>query len=231
MTQASSGVLANDTDPNGYSLQAQLVTNVSDGILTLNSDGTLVYMPKAGWTGTDTFTYKDQDSGGNVSNVATVTLTVGDDTPVASGGSYTTGEDRALTGTVSASDADGDPWTASTVTQPGHGTLALNALGAFTYTPTAGFSGSDQFQYRVSDGIHPSTAATVAINVAASWRITITTRSPRARHSTRRRRPATACWPTTPRSAADRSRRSSDGAIAWDARPRPGWLLHVHAER
>jgi hypothetical protein len=58
-TSSQSGVLANDSDPNGYSLTAILVTGVQHGALTLNSNGTFVYMPSSGYSGTDNFTYKD----------------------------------------------------------------------------------------------------------------------------------------------------------------------------
>jgi hypothetical protein len=37
--------------------------------------------------------------------------------------------------------------------------------GSFTYTPAAGFSGTDQFVYQVSDGQFLSQLATVTITV------------------------------------------------------------------
>ena len=45
-----------------------------------------------------------------------------------------------------------------------HGTLTLFADGGFSYTPNAGFLGTDSFTYTVSDGI-ASAIATVLINV------------------------------------------------------------------
>jgi VCBS repeat-containing protein len=53
-------------------------------------------------------------------------------------------------------------------TGPGHGILALNANGSFTYTPSAGFSGTDSFSYRAYDGTANSDAATVSITVRPS---------------------------------------------------------------
>src|SRR5260221_10531749 len=50
----------------------------------------------------------------------------------------------------------------------GHGTVVVNADGAFSYTPAAGYSGSDGFSYGVADSRSLSTAATVAIGVGAS---------------------------------------------------------------
>jgi VCBS repeat-containing protein len=62
-------------------------------------------------------------------------------------------------------DADGNALTAVKVTDPAHGTLALLATGAFTYTPAANYSGSDSFTYKANDGTADSPAATVSITV------------------------------------------------------------------
>jgi hypothetical protein len=79
---AGSGVLANDTqNGGGGSLTAVLDTDVSNGELTLNSDGSFTYQPDEDFTGTDTFTYHAVDSGGSSSS-ATVTITVAASVPV-----------------------------------------------------------------------------------------------------------------------------------------------------
>src|SRR5262249_54866093 len=46
-----------------------------------------------------------------------------------------------------------------------HGTITLNANGSFAYTPTTGFTGTDTFTYKASDGNSESAAATVTLNV------------------------------------------------------------------
>ena len=68
------------------------------------------------------------------------------------------------------SDPDsGDPVTLTGNTSPAHGTLSLNSNGTFTYTPNAGFSGTDSFTYTVTDTDDPnnpkSATATVTITV------------------------------------------------------------------
>ncbi len=69
------GVLANDTDPSSLALSASMVTTVSHGTLTLNSDGSFSYTPAAGFYGADSFSYKVSD--GNLSsNTATVAISV-----------------------------------------------------------------------------------------------------------------------------------------------------------
>ena len=75
ISDASEGVLSNDTDADGDTLTAVLVSGVSYGSLTLNSDGTFTYTPDSGFTGTDSFTYKAYD-GKEYSNVATVEIIV-----------------------------------------------------------------------------------------------------------------------------------------------------------
>jgi VCBS repeat-containing protein len=71
---AGPGVLANDTDVDGDALNAQLVSGPANGALTLNADGSFVYTPAAGFSGTDSFTYRAGD--GSLSDLATVTLQV-----------------------------------------------------------------------------------------------------------------------------------------------------------
>lgn len=69
------GVLVNDTDADGDALSAVKGTGPADGTLALDADGSFVYIPDAGFAGTDTFTYMATD--GVVQSVsATVTLTV-----------------------------------------------------------------------------------------------------------------------------------------------------------
>lgn len=70
------GVLGNDIDPEGDLLSAVLVSDVSNGALSLNADGSFVYMPNADFAGADSFTYKASD-GRTESTAVTVSLTIG----------------------------------------------------------------------------------------------------------------------------------------------------------
>jgi ELWxxDGT repeat protein len=56
-------------------------------------------------------------------------------------------------------DAEGSPLTAVLVTGPTNGVLVLNADGSFSYTPNAGFRGSDSFTYQANDGTDSSVQA------------------------------------------------------------------------
>jgi VCBS repeat-containing protein len=173
LTVGVPGVLANDTDADGNTLTAIHVSGPSHGTLALNGDGSFSYTPAANYNGPDSFTYRVNDGTAD-SNVATVSITVNavDDAPVAGNNNYTTNENTALT--VSApgvlgndTDVEGDPLTAILVSGPSHGTLALNANGGFTYTPTANYNGLDSFTYKANDGTADSNTATVTIAVSA----------------------------------------------------------------
>ena len=50
---------------------------------------------------------------------------------------------------------------------PAHGTVTISSNGGFTYTPTAGYSGSDSFTYKATDGTADSNVATATITVNA----------------------------------------------------------------
>ena len=90
--------------------------------------------------------------------------------PVAVNDSYSTAAGTPLVQAapgVLANDTDADSaLTAVSITGPAHGALLLNANGSFTYTPAAGFVGTDSFTYGATDGQAVS-AATAAIEVRA----------------------------------------------------------------
>jgi len=91
---SDNGVLANDTDTDGDSLTAILVSDASNGTLSLDSDGTFSYTHDGSETTSDSFTYKANDGTAD-SNTATVSITVtpvNDNAPVAVNDSATVAE-------------------------------------------------------------------------------------------------------------------------------------------
>ena len=72
-------VLANDTEPDDGINPATVlvVSNPVNGSAIPDGLGNIVYTSNSGFVGTDTFTYQAADNGGFLSNVATVTVTVG----------------------------------------------------------------------------------------------------------------------------------------------------------
>jgi VCBS repeat-containing protein len=90
--------------------------------------------------------------------------------PVAGNDSYTVAEDATLTvdapGVLANdSDAENDSLTAVEAGGPSHGSLTLNSDGSFTYTPEAGYVGTDAFTYTANAGTTSSGPATVTITV------------------------------------------------------------------
>jgi len=85
--------------------------------------------------------------------------------PIASDAVESTAEDVAISGNVQAVDANGDPLTFGLVMGPAHGALTFDESGSWHYTPDAGFSGTDGFQFTASDGLFTSNAASVSISV------------------------------------------------------------------
>ncbi len=75
---AAPGVLSNDSDPDaGNTITAVLVSGPTNAAsFSLNANGSFNYAPTAGFTGTDSFTYKARDNFNADSNTVTVTLNV-----------------------------------------------------------------------------------------------------------------------------------------------------------
>lgn len=169
----ASGVLANDTDAQSNPLTAALNAGPGHGTLTLNPNGGFTYTPAAGYTGADSFTYHAND-GLLDSNVVTVSLTVNlvNTAPVAVADSYSTNQGTTLVVAAAGvlandTDAQSNPLTAVLNAGPGHGSVTLNGNGGFTYTPAAGYSGTDSFTYHANDGLLDSNVATVSLVVNA----------------------------------------------------------------
>lgn len=114
----------------------------------------------------------DDGNGGSDTQLVSLTIVDANDAPVAADAAYSVANtetlDVAAPGLLlSASDEDGNPLTPALVTGTAHGTLTLNADGSFTYSPDAGFVGTDSFQYVVNDGSGNSNVATVLLAVTS----------------------------------------------------------------
>ncbi|MBK1818069.1 tandem-95 repeat protein [Luteolibacter yonseiensis] len=67
---------------------------------------------------------------------------------------------------VLANDSSPADLTAAVVTPPAHGNLTFSTDGTFSYSPAAGYSGTDVFTYRATNGVtHASAVGTVSITV------------------------------------------------------------------
>ena len=172
-TAVAVSVRGNDTDPDGDTLTVTRLAGPAHGTLTLNASGVGTYTPAAGWSGTDTFTYRVADGFGGTDD-ATVTITV-NGAPVAVNDTATTGPNTAVNVAVLGNDTDpdGDTLTTTAITvAPTHGSAVVQSNGSITYTPAAGWAGVDTYTYRVSDGRGLTATATVQITTTNASPVT-----------------------------------------------------------
>jgi gliding motility-associated-like protein len=167
------GVLDNDTYGSDDVVEITAVSTPNNGIVVINSDGTVTYTPNPDFNGEDTFDYTvtvTNTDGSTSTGTATVTITV---VPVddVQDDAATTNEDTAVTISV----LDNDSFDSSSavevtaVTDPSNGIVVINSDGTVTYTPNPDFNGEDTFDYTVTvtntDGSTSTEAATVTVTV------------------------------------------------------------------
>lgn len=160
-------VLANDSDPDGNTLTISAVGQPQNG--TAETRGSNInYLPRAGFVGSDTFSYTIADGQGGSAS-ATVTVTVSGRPPIANPDGATTGTGIPTTINVLAndSDPDGDRLSVAAVGNAAHGTATLNADGSVTYVSAAGYVGNDTFTYTLRDATGATATGVVTIEVVA----------------------------------------------------------------
>jgi uncharacterized delta-60 repeat protein len=135
-------------DPLGFGMGA----GTAHGSVEIASAGAFTYTPELNYNGPDVFTFTVTD--GLLTDTGRVEIIVNpvNDPPLANDQAITTDEDTVYTGTLSAADVDGDLLDFGADTGPLHGLLAVAVDGAFTYTPTLNYYGSDVFTFTVTDG-------------------------------------------------------------------------------
>ncbi len=167
------GLLRNDEEVDGETLVGAIVVRQpTKGAVALQGNGGLTFTPNADVNGRDTFRYRVFDESGLFDeNEVEVLIDAVNDSPQANNDSYSIDQDTTLSVTAASgvlsndSDIDGPALSVTVVSPTTHGALTLQPSGAFTYAPNGIFSGIDQFQYQVSDGLGGVAAATSTINV------------------------------------------------------------------
>jgi VCBS repeat-containing protein len=158
-TVLRAGVSCHDLE--GGALAHTVLSGPAHGTLSpIAADGSFTYTPADNYAGSDSFTFKAGDGIGESAVVTyTVTVTGVNDAPVCTDGSGTTDAGVALVANVTCHDADGDPLTFTVGSGPGHGSVTnVGSNGSLTYTPDAGFWGTDTFTVEATDGQAFSTA-------------------------------------------------------------------------
>ena len=152
-------VLGNDTDADdGIDSTSVAITSVaSNGTATANADGTITYIHNGSETINDSFAYTVKDLTGQVSNPATVNLSITpkNDAPVAADNSFGLTEGATYTVNVLANDSDADDGidtgsvalTAAAV----NGVATVNPDGSISYTHGGSETTGDSFKYTVDD--------------------------------------------------------------------------------
>lgn len=173
LTQAA--LLANDTDvedPNALVIVA--VQNAEHGTVVLNANGTITFVPEAGYGGVGGFEYVVRDTdGAEVVGTTQIDFSRVNVNPIAVDDSFVGFEDTAFVisaAQLTANDTDPDPsslshLTISAVGNASHGTVTLQADGSVRFMPVQDFNGAASFQYQVSDGEGGSTWATAYLTV------------------------------------------------------------------
>jgi hypothetical protein len=143
---------------------------------TTPATGAFTYEPRSGFVGTDTFTVTVRDSvGATVSGNVTITVTSGgaiNRPPVFVTNPLTvTGPNNAdISGSMSATDPDGDPVsvTNTTAVPISQGTfVSFASNGAFVFRPAPTFSGRVTVQVTAGDSRGGTTPGLIQIDVAA----------------------------------------------------------------
>ncbi|WP_166373315.1 Ig-like domain-containing protein, partial [Psychromonas sp. SA13A] len=171
-------VLANDTDTaDGTDAAVSPVASVTQGIngnVSINTDGTIKYIPNTNFNGSDSFTYTNEE--GQVGTV-NVTITNVNDVAVAFDDAVTTDENSILNSSVPvASDVDGTIVSYQLVDDVKIGKLIFNEDGSYTFNPNADFddlavntSRDVAFTYTATDNENGvSETKTITITVTGS---------------------------------------------------------------
>ena len=170
---AALGLLANDADVDGDTLQVELIDAPMHGQVQADTNGAFRYRSVVGFAGADSFRYATTD--GTARAVAAAFISVrapGNGAPTAVGEQYAIDEDQRLDGATAGeliandTDPDGDTLSVRVTQMPTHGALQIDG-GHFSYQPERDYNGADAFIYVVSDGELESNAVTAAITMAA----------------------------------------------------------------
>jgi pimeloyl-ACP methyl ester carboxylesterase len=163
-------VLTNDFDPDHDPMSPVVETSPTHGQLFGVTAGSWFYrLTDSTFTGIDSFTYRACDPQQACSNLATVTITIGNQPPVGSSDSYIVhGTTTIGPMLINDSDPDGDVLSYNPLEGPFHGTLfGMTQPDMKRYTPNRAYVGPDSFTYKACDALGLcSSPVTVSLNVA-----------------------------------------------------------------
>lgn len=147
-------------DPEGDSVTYTVDTNVANGTLVINDDGSFDYTPTTDFIGEDSFQYTAEDEhGGSSSATVSITVESGYDHV------FNATVDTMFFGQVTETGLEGDEFKFKILVKPANGKIVFKSSGKFKYLANPGFIGEDTFEYAASNGADFSDNKTVKINV------------------------------------------------------------------
>ncbi len=180
-------------DPNGDPVVYDVSQSAKGGTVTIDEQGRFVYTPSAQARHAaaaddasrrdkqDTFLVTVTDDHGGITRTLVTVSVKPANTPPATAATrdvFTNPNTGVVTGTVVATDADGDAFTYRFPAQTRKGAIAIDEDGVFTYTPTEqaralaskpgapAWAKSDAFRVTVDDGHGGTTTLTVRVGIA-----------------------------------------------------------------
>jgi uncharacterized repeat protein (TIGR01451 family) len=125
----------------------------------------LVYQPSTNYSGVDAFAFVAHN-GVKTSAMETVMVHIQpvNDAPVAIEQHLSTMQNTPVNGTLAATDVDSTSLAFRITSGPSHGSIA-GTLPSFTYTPAAGYTGSDSVGFTASDGAATSLEKRVFLTI------------------------------------------------------------------
>ena len=158
----------NPNNPTGTGAVIETLTTEKGGTVDLKDDGTFLYTPPAGYSGPDQVVYYITDTVDVAhTDSATIYLLIEPSNSIDPTVDYnTTLVDVPVDGNVKTNDNDpeGDdtyiaeiagtpvPSTGTVTVATENGSLEIDSLGNYTYTPNPGYSGLDSVVYTLTDG-------------------------------------------------------------------------------
>jgi hypothetical protein len=134
---------------------------------TVTVSGTVfTYAPASHYDGPDQFDIVRTMAGSTTKIPVTITVTHGDDAPVAQDLEVVLNQDDSVSTELVATDSDSAILTYTVVTPPAHGTL-IGTPPALVYAPSKGYVGTDGFTFKANDGELDSQLGVVSLTINA----------------------------------------------------------------
>ncbi len=149
-----------NNENDGINVNTTPLVQPLNGTIVLNTDGTYLYAPDAGFVGTDSIKYEICDDFGLcdtdwiIIEIRDISV-INNDPPIAQDDHSVTPINTPVIIIILSNDSDPDgnidPSTVTITSNPSNGTVVVNPDGTIIYTPDNGFVGIDTLEYQVCD--------------------------------------------------------------------------------